>query len=143
MYSSSYSKICNHERTTRLNNDFIRCLSCGQSIVSPQKMIHNKSRQEFTKENKAFNRNFDRNFNNEIEETDMESGQKFEYYTDRNWINNVIIDRTIQFQSFPPKYKVKINGKNAVLTEQQISETLNDIGAIRVDEQQFLLNMNQ
>lgn len=136
--ASPYSKICNHTRLNRIDENFVRCLDCGQSMISQQKMLMNKTRKDFTKENKSFCRNFDRNFTNIIEETDEESSQPFfEYYTDKNWINLIIINRTVQFKSNPPKYQIKINGRQLYLTDQEINKILMDIDGIKVDEQQI------
>jgi len=146
MSNHNYSRICTHPRLDRINSDFVRCLNCGQSMISQQKMSRNKTRQDFTKENKSFDRNFDRNFTNIIEETDMNhegSQELFDYYTDRNWANTVVINRTVQFQSNPPKYEVEINGKNTYLTADKIQELLDNIRAVRIDEGQYKMRQNK
>ncbi|XWV25320.1 hypothetical protein QJ856_gp0450 [Tupanvirus deep ocean] len=131
----SFSKICNHNRLQRINNDFVRCLDCGQSMISQTKMISNKTRQDFTKENKSFVRNFNRNFSNILEEVDEQASfPLYEYYADRMMINKIIINRRVQFASDPPKFEVIVNGSKTYLTNDEIQKLLMDANAFRVDE---------
>lgn len=137
MNGPTYAKICNHQRLTRLNDKFVRCLDCGQSMVSHYKMAINKRPKDFANENKSFVRNFDRNFTNVIEETDEQTNKPLlEYYVDRNWVNLVIVNRSVQFLSSPAKYEVIINGERAYLDEVKLKKLLADLNAIRVDEEQ-------
>lgn len=130
-----YAKICNHSRLKRINNDFVRCLECGESMISQKKMLTNKTRKDFTNENKLFIRNFNRNFTNILEETDELSNNAFyEYYTDRLLINKIIVNRKVQFYSDPPKFEVFVNGHKSYLTNDEIRKLLADICAIRIDE---------
>ena len=132
--NSSYSKICNHNRLQRINSNFVRCLDCGQSMISQANMPTNKTRQDFTKENKSFIRNFDRNFSNVLEEIDDQSIKPlYEYYTDRMMVNVIIIDRQVRFQSNPPKFEVIVNDTKTYLTNDEIQKLLADANAIRVD----------
>lgn len=134
---NEYARICNHQRLTRLNDNFVRCLDCGQSMVSHYKMALNKRQKDFTKENKSFVRNFDRNFTNVLEEIDEQTNKPLlEYYIDRNWANLVIVNRSVQFQSSPAKYEVVINGERVYLDDLKINKILSELNAIRVDEQQ-------
>ncbi|XWV26580.1 hypothetical protein QJ857_gp0487 [Tupanvirus soda lake] len=131
----SYSKICNHNRLQRINNDFVRCLDCGQSMISQTKMMTNKTRQDFTKENKSFVRNFSRNFSNVLEEVDEQASYPlYEYYADRMMINKIIINRRVQFASDPAKFEVIVNGSKTFLTADEIQKLLMDANAFRVDE---------
>ena len=130
----NYSKICGHNRLQRINNDFVRCLDCGQSMISQSKVVSNKTRQDFTNENKSFVRNFDRNFSNTLEEVDDQSDNPlYEYYADRMMINKIIINRRVQFQSLPPKFEVFVNGSKTYLTNDDIQKLLIDAGAFRID----------
>lgn len=125
MNNGNYSGICNHARLTRLDNNFVRCLGCGQSFVSQKSVPANKTRRDFTRENKSFTRNFDRNFSNILEEVDTVSDAPlYEYYIDRNWTNGIIINRAVKFSSDPPKYEVDINGQTAYLDNSQIMKLL-------------------
>jgi hypothetical protein len=137
MNLTDYSKICNHSRLTRLDRNFVRCLDCGQSMISQKKILANKTRQDFTKENKSFGRNFDRNFTNVIEETDQQNVPLLEFYTDKLLANTIIINRANQLQSYPPKYRVDINGDHALLTDEQINKLLSDINAVRINGEQL------
>jgi len=143
MSNLSHSKICDHTRLSRLDNHFVRCLDCGQSMISHKKMLMNKTRKDFTKENKTFEKNFDRNFTNIIEETDNHEPIPYDYYTDKNWVNNIVIDRTVQHLSYPPQYQITINGKQTLMDNQRISKLLDDIRAIRIDEQQFMMRFGK
>lgn len=135
--NQNYSKICTHTRLTRLNENFVRCLECGQSMISHQNIYRNKSRQDFTKENSNFVRNFDRNFSNIIEETDFPDKPIYEYYIDKNGANVVIVDKTQTYSNYPIRYKVIMNGETAIMDDTQIKDILNDIRAVRIDEEQF------
>lgn len=130
-----YSGICDHSRLQRINKDFVRCLSCGQSLISQKIPSTNKSSLDFARENKNFTKNFDRNFTNVLEEVDEESSQKplYEYYTDKMQTNRIIVDKRVQFSSNPPKFEVSVNGDKYYLTNDQIKKMLNDTGSFRVD----------
>lgn len=132
--NDNYSMICGHNRLQRIDNNFVRCLDCGQSMISQVNIPMNKSRQDFTKENKSFIRNFDRNFSNILEEVDnKQSRPLYEYYTDRNMMNIIIVDRRVKFNSDPPKFEVLVNGNKNYLTNNDILKLLSDTGAFRVD----------
>ena len=138
MADLNYAKICTHERITRLNDNFVRCLNCGQSLVSQKYIPGNKTRNDFTNENKLFSRNFDRNFTNVLEEVDSESNRPhYEYYSDKNWTNGVIIKRAVEFSSNPPKFQVIMNGQVGYLDNDKIRILLSNLNAIRIDEEQF------
>lgn len=130
-----FSRICNHTRLVRIDKNFVRCLECGQSMISQQKMLANKTSRDFVNENKNFARNFDRNFSNVLEEVDSQSQVPlYEYYTDKNQINIIIIDRTAKFCTNPPKYEVNINGEKVYLDKEEIDKLLCDLNGIRIDE---------
>ncbi len=132
--NANYSMICGHSRLQRINNNFVRCQDCGQSMISQTNIPVNKTRQDFTKENKSFIRNFDRNFSNVLEETDNQQTEPlYEYYTDRMMINVIIVDRRVQFNSDPPKFKVKVNDNRIYLTNGDIMKLLAETNVIRVD----------
>lgn len=137
MIQAPYSRICQHSRLARLNDNFVRCLQCGQSMISQQSMPRNKTRQEFTRENDTFERNFERNFNNVIEETDQPDIPLYEYYTDRNGVNFILVDRRVMYRSDPPKYTVVVNGKKTILEDGEIRKILDDVRAVRIDAEQF------
>ncbi len=107
MYNPSYSQICNHDRLERINDNFVRCMQCGLSMISQKELVTNKGRREFTKENKNF-KNFERNFTNVLEEMEINK-PVYDYYTDRLKANKIIVNRQVQFSSNPAKYEVKIN----------------------------------
>uniref|UniRef100_A0A6C0CAW0 Uncharacterized protein n=1 Tax=viral metagenome TaxID=1070528 RepID=A0A6C0CAW0_9ZZZZ len=134
----NFSKICYHDRTTRINNEFVKCVDCGQKIISIQKHIANKTRDDFTRESKVFHKSFDKNFSNEIDFDDEDSKYvRVEYYVDRNRVNNIVVNRLNKYFSNPPKYDVNINDKKTLLTDVQIDRLLRDTNAMRVDEHQF------
>ncbi len=138
MNNSAFGKICNHQRLKRINDNFVRCLSCGQSMISQKNMSVNKKSVDFCNENKSFLRNFDRNFSNVLDEVDEENTKPiYEYYTDRLVINKIKINRSPVFQSYPEKYEVYINGSKNYLTNDMIAKMLSDINAIRIDENQY------
>lgn len=134
----NYSKICNHNRLKRINSNFVRCLNCGQSMISQTKMLTNKTRQDFTDENKLFMRNFNRNFSNELEEVDEKSTKPlYEYYTDNMMINKIIINKKVQFSSDPPKFEVIVNGIKIYLSNDEIKKLLTDANVFRIDEELY------
>lgn len=129
-----YSRICNHARLQRIDNDFVRCLDCGQSMISQKKMVTNKTSIDFARENEQFIRNFDRNFTNTIDEIDQQSlGPIYEYYTDRLMMNKIIVNRQVQFNSQPPKYEVTVNGRKTYMTGDEISKLIASVNARHVD----------
>lgn len=135
MNNHKYVDICDHLRIKRIDNNFVRCYDCGQSMISQKNMLINKSRKDFTKENKSFVRNFDRNFTNVLEEVDENSANPlYEYYTDRMRANIVVVNRTPQFFCQPPKFEVMINGSKSYQTDGEINKILSDINAFRIDE---------
>ncbi|AKI78997.1 hypothetical protein [Acanthamoeba polyphaga mimivirus] len=138
MYQPNFSTICNHNRLKRIDDNFVRCLDCGLSLINQVKILPNKSRQDFSKENKSFLRNFDRNFSNLIEQVDEESSvPTYKYYADRKWLNLIKINNIVQFQTNPPKYEVFINGEKSYLTQKQIDRIIQTLGVIHIDEDQY------
>lgn len=138
MDNLAYAKICDHSRLKRLNDNFVRCLKCGQSMISQKTLSTNKSGKDFASENKLFMRNFDRNFSNVLEQVDDESSKPlYEYYTDRLGANKIIVNRLPMFQSDPIKFEVIINGSKNYLTNDDVKKMLVDINAIRIDEDQY------
>jgi hypothetical protein len=135
---NNFSKICNHNRLKRINDNFVRCLACGESMISQKTMSTNKTRQEFTSENNSFEKNFDRNFNNIIEEQDdLSQMERYEYYTDRIMANKIIVNRAPWPHSHDPIFEVTVNNTKSYLKEDEIKKMLADINAIRVDEYVF------
>lgn len=133
-----YSSICDHPRLKRVSNDFVRCLKCGQSIISQKQLATNKSSLDFATENSNVIKNFDRNFSNVIEETDAESTRpQNEYYIDRTRSNYVIVNKQNVLRSQPAKFEVSVNNSKSYLTDNQIRQLLNDISAIRTDKSVF------
>lgn len=133
----NFSKICYHDRTNRISNEFVKCVDCGQKIIRIQKHIANKTRDEFTRENKYFDKG-SRNFSNEVDFDDEDSKYvRVEYYTDRNRVNNIVVNRLNKYFSEPPKYDVNINDKKVLLTDMQIDKLLRDTNVMRIDEHQF------
>lgn len=137
MFSTGFSGLCDHSKTKRLDDDFVRCLKCGQSMISQATQHINKTGQDFTKENKSFERNFNRNFTNIIEEVEQSGPPPIEYYTDMNNFNWMIIDRTLMYNTNPPKFKINFNGDVVVMTNEKIQEILHKIKAVRIDAEQF------
>lgn len=133
----NFSKICYHDRTTRMNNEFVKCVDCGQKIVNIQNHITNKRCNDFTME-KGSLKNFDNNFSNTIDFDDNEKKYlRVEYYADRNRVNNIVVNRLNKYFSDPPKYDVNINGTKRLLTDMQIDQLLRDTNTMRIDEHQF------
>jgi hypothetical protein len=132
--NGSYSRVCDHYRLKRINNNFVRCIDCGESMISQTTITNNKSSKDFSKENPSFARNFDRNFTNILEEIDNEYQEPIiEYYTDGLHVNKIIVERRRIFQTNPAKYAVKINGNKYYLTNDEIKKVLTDIQAIRIN----------
>lgn len=129
----SYSAVCNHERLNRIDSNFVRCLACGQSLISQNQIVKNKTRLDFTRENQSFTRNFDRNFSNQIEQVDNEADKApiYEYYSDPMKMNQIIVNRCPKFSSLPIKFEVNVNGQINYLTKDQIDKMLVDIKAER------------
>ncbi|AGC01802.1 hypothetical protein H012_gp663 [Acanthamoeba polyphaga moumouvirus] len=140
MSTLNYSIICNHSRLERIDNNFVRCLSCGQSLISQKTITNNKRVKDFTKENNNFTRNFNRNFSNQLEQLDANSQiPKYEYYTDKFNANLISINKAIQLLSDPPKYEIDVNGSKNYLTQAQINNILKNINAIRIDYNQYMM----
>ncbi|AGF85492.1 hypothetical protein QJ854_gp290 [Moumouvirus goulette] len=139
MNTSNYSIICNHPRLERIDSNFVRCLSCGQSLISQKTITNNKRVKDFTKENNNFTRNFNRNFSNQLEQLDAISQiPKYEYYTDKFGANLISINKAIKLLSDPPKYEVNVNNSNNYLTQTQIDTILKNINAINIDYNQYM-----
>lgn len=133
MYNIAYSEVCNHERLERIDDNFVRCLQCGLSMVSQKQILSNKNRREFTKENKNFSSNYDRNFTNILGEIDNNK-PIYEYYTDKLNANKIIVNKQIQFFSNPAKYEVMVNDTKHYLTDGEIRKLLKDINAIHIGQ---------
>ena len=135
----NYSFLCPHKQLKRIGENFDRCLDCGQSLINPKyQELRNKTRQDFTKENRSFTRNFDQNFSNVIDEMDEVSDRPmYEYYTDKNFVNLIKINRQIQFQRFPPVYQTWVNDQMSYLSDAQLEEILTNVQAMRIDDLQY------
>lgn len=133
--TSTYAKLCNHERLKRIDDNFIRCYECGLSMISQKKSDSNKSRLDFTKENKLFLKNFERNFSNVIEQTDHETDNKpiYEYYCDRHGRNKIIVNKVPVFNSYPHKYEIYINDAQYYLTTDHINNIIRDTDAHKIN----------
>lgn len=127
-----YSRICYHSRSERINDQFIKCFDCGQSFVKPKNEIKNKRCSDFSVEDTQFNRNYERNFTNNIEAPIEYGPAPIEYYTDKNNQNKIIIDRKNNFESDPQKYRVIINNKECILTEDKIQTLIRDTKVRRI-----------
>jgi hypothetical protein len=127
---SALTSICQHSKTSRINDNFIKCLDCGQSVVSNNKSYTNKGMQNFVSENKSFQRNFDRNFRNDIIEGE-EKGP-IEMFADAQFVNVIIVDRTPLYGTTPPKYKIIFNGESLYLTNDHIANLLQRTKSRRV-----------
>lgn len=135
--NSSYSLICSHPRIERVDKNFVRCLQCGESMISQKNISGNKRQSDFSKENDTYTKNFDRNFTNVIEEVSNPSGRKseytippaYEYYSDRMGINKIRIDKNPAFYSHPVKHEVIVNGKQFYLEGSEIKKLLLDTRA--------------
>ena len=134
MMDNNFSIICEHPRLTRIDDNFVRCLKCGESMISQKNMSNNKSNRDFLKENKSAFKNFDRNFSNVLEAAGEKSQPIYEYYTDRSQANSIVINRQVQFCSDPAKYEVFVNGAKNYFTNDQIQRILQDTSAIRIDQ---------
>ncbi len=136
MNNFAFSTLCDHKRLTRINSNFVRCLDCGESMISQKSIVGNKNRKDFEKENKSFTRNFDRNFSNTIGENDTLNNQPiFDYYVDRNLVNTIIVNWNIQFDSDPPKYEVFINDDKTYMTYPEIKKIISDTNCVKVDKE--------
>ncbi len=135
--SNLFSGICDHAKTKRTDDNFVRCTKCGLSMIRQVDQIKNKTRQDFTTENKSFQRNFERNFTNVLSEVEKVGPAPLEYYTDVNNLNYLIVDRTVMYDSNPPKFRVNLNGNIASVTNDKINDLLQNIKAIRIDSHQF------
>jgi hypothetical protein len=134
--NKKFSNFCYHEKTKRIDNNFVKCILCEQKMINIETPITNKTRQDFTNENKTFAKKFDRHFSNEIKE-EVNDFSKVEFYADKNRVNNIIVNKTIKYYGDPIKYHVTINGEKIVLDEFQIDKLLLDTNVMRMDTYQF------
>jgi hypothetical protein len=136
--NNNFCSLCSHSRINRINNDFIRCLTCGESF--PNKLIthKNKTIQDFAKESPGFMKNFDRNFTNVIDQNDIYYDEpNYEYYVDASFLNKIIVDKKNLFNSDIPTYRVNINNKVHNIDSEKLQHILDKIGAIKIDKRAF------
>ena len=138
MNIAEYNNICGHNRLVRIDDNFVRCLKCGLSIINKKNITGNKSRRDFETESTSLLRNFDRNFSNVLPQVDEQSNiPLYEYYVDKHGMNKIIINKTVAFDSMPAKYEVIVNDIRDYLTSDAIRKMLNNINAIRIDRDQY------
>lgn len=138
MDNNAFGSICVHDRLERIDKNFVRCLRCGESLVSQAQVLPNKTMNEFLAETKAPLKNFDRNFSNNIEQNlNTNNTPLLEYYMDRMKMNRVVVDRRPKFSYDQPKYVVVVNGNSDYLTDDQIYKMLSTTKCFRVDEATF------
>lgn len=133
----SYSNLCYHDRIERIDDTFVQCLQCGESMVNQSYLPSNKRMSEYKSENDRVIRNFDRNFTNIINTAVPKSPIKNDYYVDRKGMNRVIVDRNRVVQTIPPKYHVVINDNKLLLSEKDIKDVIRRIKGQQVNEQLF------
>lgn len=126
---TSYWNICDHPRLTRINDNFVRCLTCGCDLISQKKIPRNKTVHDFTAENRSLLKS-NKFFNNLVE--NKSDSDMLSYYTDKDGINTVTIDWSNRSQKRPPQYIVIVNGIVTQLTEREINKLLSDLKAIRI-----------
>jgi len=123
MYNLSFSKVCYHDRSRRINQTAVKCLDCGQVVINKLVQDGNKTSKDFVKEHS--HHNFNRNFSNDFVENNTNNSQ-IEYYSDYNQINNISVDRSKAYYTNPPKYNVVINGDTHILSDPEIKKILHD-----------------
>lgn len=119
MYNK-YSKVCYHSNVRRIDNDFVRCIDCNQSVINKLSNITNKKSTDFT----STNRHFNRNFSNELPPLDQIAPGYLEYYADIHGVNRIIVDRTNRYFGTPVTYNVTINDEKIVLDDDKINHLL-------------------
>lgn len=139
--------ICNHERFRRTDKNFISCIDCSTSWIKPLKELQNKKQSDFVREDQTFNKHFTRNFNNKFEsETDwnekymstIEEQNKERskiqpvVFRSENGTVEIVIDKNIQLESVPIKYKTVINGEMSFQTEADLRQYLHKLKAFRI-----------
>ncbi len=122
----NYSTICNHNRVERINDNFIKCLQCNETIINQLMSPTNKSTYDFVRENKSFMRNTSKNPYNVVELTPQNHQEVF---MDQHGINKVIVSRQGLSDG---TYPVTINNVKYYLTKPEIEKVLTGIGAIRI-----------
>lgn len=140
--NSSYALLCTHPRIERIDKNFVRCLQCGESMISQKNIAHNKSQRDFSKENDSFTKNFDRNFSNIIDEVSKPNEKNIEleqpirpsyqFYSDRMGLNKIRINKNPAFYSHPVKHEVIINGEKYFLEGPEINKLLTDTKVSRI-----------
>lgn len=129
------STICYHTQKYRIDDNFVKCKTCGLTIIE-QTPTRNKTMRDFIKEDASFIKNFNRYFTNVV---DYEQPEQIDYYADR--VNNVpiVINWAPHWQSGVRKYNVIVDRENVFLTEDQFRELITRLNAVKMDEQQFNL----
>ena len=124
----SYGGLCSHSSVRRINNNFIMCNQCGETIVNQLKAPVNKNIKDFTRENRSFMKKQD---------NVPQTRKMLEYYTDHHGLNHIVIDRSSTTRYSPHKYRVNINGVESWLSNDDIRELLAQSSAMRVDKTAF------
>lgn len=129
----NYSKLCNHDHIKRIDKNFIKCLDCGQSIINQSSLPRNKTPIDFVNENKIPQSFSNKIFSHVSYDENRNIIPKYEYYRDRNNLNEIIINWADHLYTRPIKFKTIVNSENNYLTKNEIKQLLFDVRAHRVN----------
>jgi|GEM_PF-6333355 len=150
---STFSTICDHQKIKRIDEDFVKCVDCGMSLVDP--LIEDKvmKMQDYVKENRSFDRHFNRNFDNNFPseaEWDSRVGKQntlnpnpltskgifgsnnqssgLSRYRSSDGTTEVIVDYSLLGK--PARHHVRVNGKWTYASPEEVKKYLMQINAI-------------
>jgi endogenous inhibitor of DNA gyrase (YacG/DUF329 family) len=125
----TWSVICDHEYVHRINKDFVKCATCGETIVYAQKPLVNKKPIDFIQADPSFMKSTKTLNNSRKQQTNTNTGSNSNpnyYYTDRTGFNAIAVNGGSN--------KISINGKPVNVDSTDLKNWLNNIKAIRVDK---------
>lgn len=129
-----------HRDVSRIDENFVKCYECGETILQAQNRMTNKTSRDFVQEDKSFRyrKNNSSRYDKHTDYTPKVSSYcKKKYYADRNWINVIMIDYNSTLNTRPVKFRVKLNGQYDSLTLDEILNVIQKLRLIEIDEQGY------
>lgn len=140
----TWSIICDHEYVHRINKDFIKCASCGETMVYSKKPLVNKKPIDFILADPSFMKSTkgDKSVSNCADNKSTcnvynNNSSPVYYYTDRTGFNAIAVTNGSN--------KININGKLVTVDPTELKNWLGNIKAVRVDKATYenLLSKNK
>jgi hypothetical protein len=148
---NSFAGLCSHSRLKRLDQNFVKCVDCGESQIKPVEPTRDELMQKYMDENRFFDDNFIRNFDNKyVPQKEWEKSHGLHHkettskslsymggyhtYSARDGRMEILVESTMQESSDPkvePQHAVRVDGRWFSMSSRELKNFLVKNGAHR------------